>query len=188
MGRELDREARAKSVECKVSDGQLMSRMFQICLMLFLHRTLSTTIMRPQELIVSACGGETTATGAARSTSAPAIHTHDLLSGAPVQSFKTSTSSSRSVSYVPTQNDTGGAIFAVQEGKAIANVWAWQKVCLALSHHCYVLIAGPNAAQAALARKVELLQGLAKWVLGRRRITQWPRIPLGGELFTLHCL
>ena len=88
------------------------------------------TVMAPQELIVSACGAETASTSSSRSTSAPAIHLHDLLSAAPVQSFKTSISATQSVSHVPTSRDTGGAIFAVQEGKAIANVWAWQKVCV----------------------------------------------------------
>lgn len=87
--------------------------------------------MVPQELIVSACSSETASTSSGRSTAAPAIHLHDIHSGSSVQPFKTSTSIAQCTSYVPTRDDTGGAIFAVQEGKAIVNVWAWQKVCSA---------------------------------------------------------
>jgi len=84
--------------------------------------------MAPQELIISSCSTETASTSSGRTTSAPAIQLHDLQSGSLIQPFKTSLSAAQSVSYIPTQNDTGGAIFAVQEGKAIVNVWAWQKV------------------------------------------------------------
>jgi len=85
--------------------------------------------MVSQELIISSCSAETASTSSGRTTAAPAIHLHDLQSGSSVQPFKTSLSAAQSVSYIPTQINTGGAIFAVQEGKAIVNVWAWQKVC-----------------------------------------------------------
>lgn len=84
--------------------------------------------MAPQELIISACAAETTSTAAGKTISTPSIHLHDLLSASSVCSFKNSTSSKQTVSFVPTQNGTGGGVFAIQEGKAIVNVWAWQKV------------------------------------------------------------
>ncbi|WVQ81427.1 hypothetical protein IAT38_003551 [Cryptococcus sp. DSM 104549] len=82
--------------------------------------------MAPQELIISAPSA-IAGTSATRTTATPSIHLHDLLTSSSVQSFKTSASSTHSVAYVPTQRDQGGAIFAVQEGKALANVFAWQK-------------------------------------------------------------
>ncbi|KAK1922465.1 putative ribosomal large subunit assembly and maintenance-related protein [Papiliotrema laurentii] len=91
--------------------------------------------MAPQELILSACSSETTAIAPGRSTSAPAIHLHDLLSASSVQPFKTSVSSAQSVSHVQTRADAGGAIYAVQEGKAIVHVWAWQKDQMHLKLH-----------------------------------------------------
>jgi pre-rRNA-processing protein IPI3 len=53
-----------------------------------------------------------------------------LLSNATVHAFKTSISVPNALAHVGTQNGTGGGIFAVQEGKAIVNVWAWQKVSI----------------------------------------------------------
>lgn len=94
-----------------------------------LYNPLHHLTMPPQELILSGCSGETTASAPGRSSTAPAIHLHDLHSAQSVQPFKTSTSPAQSVSYVQTKNDMGGAVFAVQEGKAIVNIWAWQKVC-----------------------------------------------------------
>lgn len=89
-----------------------------------------TPRMPPQEIILSSCSGEASSSSApGRSVSAPAIHTHDLLSAAPLHAFKTSTAGPASTSFVPSQHGVGGAVFAVQEGKALAHVWAWQKVC-----------------------------------------------------------
>lgn len=114
--------------------------------------------MAPQELIISSCSSETASTSSGRTTAAPAVHLHDLQSGSSIQPFKTSLSASQSVSYIPTQNDVGGAIFAVQEGKAIVNVWAWQKVGFA---YLYSLMAGPNALEIAFTGKAELFQGVS---------------------------
>ncbi|OCF44890.1 pre-rRNA-processing protein IPI3 [Kwoniella heveanensis CBS 569] len=82
--------------------------------------------MAPQELILSACSSDPSSSSA-RQQAAPSIHLHDLLSSAPVQQFKTSSSSAHSLGHVQTQNGQGGGIFAVQEGKAMLNMWAWQK-------------------------------------------------------------
>ena len=85
--------------------------------------------MAPQEIILSSCSGEASSSSTpGRAASAPAIHTHDLLSATHLHAFKTSTSALASTSFVPTQDGVGGAVFAVQEGKALAHVWAWQKV------------------------------------------------------------
>ncbi|WWC97842.1 hypothetical protein V866_004729 [Kwoniella sp. B9012] len=84
--------------------------------------------MAPQELILSACSSDpSSSTSAARQQSTPSIHLHDLLTSTPVQSFKNSASSSHSLGYVQSQNGQGGGVFAVQEGKGILNIWAWQK-------------------------------------------------------------
>lgn len=82
----------------------------------------------PQELILSACSSETTAsTLAGRAASAPALHLHELLSSSHVQSFKTSVSALNTAGYVLGKDGAGGTVMAVQEGKAIVHVWAWQK-------------------------------------------------------------
>lgn len=82
----------------------------------------------PQELIVSACSSEATSSTNPGRAYVPSIQIHDLLSNSTVHAFKTSVSTPNSLSHVGSQDGTGGAIFAVQEGKAIVNVWAWQKV------------------------------------------------------------
>lgn len=85
----------------------------------------------PQELILSACASETTAsTLAGRAAATPALHLHELLSSTHIHSFKTSVSAPNTVGYVASKDGSGGAVMAVQEGKAIAHVWAWQKVVL----------------------------------------------------------
>ncbi|WRT68936.1 uncharacterized protein IL334_005918 [Kwoniella shivajii] len=84
--------------------------------------------MAPQELILSACSSDpSSSTSASRQQSTPSIHLHDLLTSTPVQSFKNSASSPHSLGYVQSQNGQGGGVFAVQEGKGMLNVWAWQK-------------------------------------------------------------
>ena len=82
----------------------------------------------PQELILSACSAEATSSSNLGRAYVPSIQIHDLLSNATVHAFKTSTSVPNALAHVGTQVGTGGGIFAVQEGKAIVNVWAWQKV------------------------------------------------------------
>ncbi|WWC73216.1 uncharacterized protein I206_107182 [Kwoniella pini CBS 10737] len=82
--------------------------------------------MAPQELILSACSSDPSSSSS-RQQSTPSIHLHDLLTSGSVQSFKNSASSLNSLGYVQSQNGQGGGLFAVQEGKAILNVWAWQK-------------------------------------------------------------
>lgn len=86
--------------------------------------------MAPQELIVSACSSEATSSTNPGRAYVPSIQVHDLLSNSTVHAFKTSMSTPNCLSHVGSQNGSGGAIFAVQEGKAIVNVWAWQKVRL----------------------------------------------------------
>lgn len=87
--------------------------------------------MSPQEVIISACAAETSTAATANRASVPGIHVHDLLSSTSLHTFKTSVSAVHCVSYVPSQQGVGGAVFAVQEGKALAHVWAWQKVSFA---------------------------------------------------------
>ncbi|KAK4687330.1 pre-rRNA-processing protein IPI3, partial [Tremellales sp. Uapishka_1] len=81
--------------------------------------------MATQEIILSGCSEATSS--ASRLTTTPALHLHDLLTSAHVHAFKTSTSSLHSVSYVQTRSGVGGVLMAVQEGKALVNIWAWQK-------------------------------------------------------------
>lgn len=40
------------------------------------------------------------------------------------------------MSFVKSDSGVGGVLMAVQEGKSLVNVWAWQKVCIkhALGH------------------------------------------------------
>lgn len=78
--------------------------------------------MAPQELVLSAPSSASTA----------AIHLHDLLTSSSVHAFKPCTTAPYSLAHVPTYNDQGGAVFAVQEDKALLHVWAWQKVCCTL--------------------------------------------------------
>ncbi|WVW79206.1 hypothetical protein I302_101172 [Kwoniella bestiolae CBS 10118] len=84
--------------------------------------------MAPQELILSSCSSDpSSSSSAGRQQSTPSIHLHDLLTSTPVQAFKNSANSSHSLGYVQSQNGQGGGVFAVQEGKGILNIWAWQK-------------------------------------------------------------
>lgn len=111
--------------------------------------------MAPQEIIVSACSSETSSsTNPNRPTSVPSIHIHDLLTSTHIHGFKTSVSSLHSTYYIPSQRGVGGALLAVQEGKALANVWAWQKV----SHRipCF-----PDVYQDQLHAKIHLPEKLS---------------------------
>ncbi|KAL1406051.1 Pre-rRNA-processing protein ipi3 [Vanrija albida] len=84
--------------------------------------------MATQELILSASSaaeGSTSRSGG--STSTPAIHLHDLATSSHVQAFKTSSNGPNSLATVRSHDGVGGSVWAVQEGKAIAGVWAWQK-------------------------------------------------------------
>ncbi|KAL0247606.1 hypothetical protein I308_103682 [Cryptococcus tetragattii IND107] len=81
--------------------------------------------MAPQELILSAPSSASTA----------AIHLHDLLTSSSVHAFKPCTTAPYSLAHVPTYNSQGGAVFAVQEDKALLHVWAWQKDQMHLKLH-----------------------------------------------------
>ncbi|OXG49105.1 pre-rRNA-processing protein IPI3 [Cryptococcus neoformans] len=81
--------------------------------------------MAPQELVLSAPSSASTA----------AIHLHDLLTSSSVHAFKPCTTAPYSLAHVPTYNDQGGAVFAVQEDKALLHVWAWQKDQMHLKLH-----------------------------------------------------
>ncbi|KIR35058.1 pre-rRNA-processing protein IPI3 [Cryptococcus deuterogattii MMRL2647] len=81
--------------------------------------------MAPQELILSAPSSASTA----------AIHLHDLLTSSSVHAFKPCTAAPYSLAHVPTYNSQGGAVFAVQEDKALLHVWAWQKDQMHLKLH-----------------------------------------------------
>lgn len=102
---------------------------------------------------MSACSSEATSSTNPGRAYVPSIQIHDLLSNSTVHAFKTSVSSTNCLSHVGSQDGTGGAIFAVQEGKAIVNVWAWQKVCFQpqLKQSSSLTGTGPNAPQAASA-------------------------------------
>ncbi|KAK8843430.1 hypothetical protein IAR55_007087 [Kwoniella newhampshirensis] len=93
--------------------------------------------MVPQELILSACSiaGPSSTSTSKNTTSTPSIHLHDLLTSSPVHTFKNSSSASHSLSAIPTENGQGGGVFAVQEGKAMVNIWAWQKDQMHLKLH-----------------------------------------------------
>lgn len=84
--------------------------------------------MNSQELILSACSAKGSVASGSKTASTAAIHLHDLATTAPVQAFKTSNSAAECLATVASRDGQGGTIWAVQEGKAIAGVWAWQKV------------------------------------------------------------
>ena len=83
---------------------------------------------QPQELILSASSEPSSSSSRPSTSSASSVHLHDLLTSAPVHSFKPSVSALHSVGYIQSSNGVGGGVFVLQEGKAIANVWTWQKV------------------------------------------------------------
>lgn len=63
------------------------------------------------------------------------VKNHDLLTSSSVHAFKPCTTAPYSLAHVPTYNDQGGAVFAVQEDKALLHVWAWQKDQMHLKLH-----------------------------------------------------
>ncbi|CAK9786838.1 WD40 repeat-like protein [Cutaneotrichosporon oleaginosum] len=83
--------------------------------------------MTLQELILSASSATGLPQTSARTTFTPSIQLHDLATTAHVQAFKTSSNEKNCLAYVPSRNGLGGTVWAVQEGKAIVGVWAWQK-------------------------------------------------------------
>ncbi|CAD6575096.1 MAG: Pre-rRNA-processing protein ipi3 [Tremellales sp. Tagirdzhanova-0007] len=91
--------------------------------------------MAPSEIVLSASSSEPVLSSSSRPTSTPSIHVHDLITSAHLYAFKSSISSLNSVSYVPTQQGTGGVVLAVQDGKALVNVWAWQRDQILLKLH-----------------------------------------------------
>jgi hypothetical protein len=90
----------------------------------------TTYTMVPQELILSACSTAQASSSSTNkaSSSAPAIQLHDLTTSAHVQSFKTSSNTAHSLALTYSHDGVGGTVWAVQEGKAIVGIWAWQKV------------------------------------------------------------
>ena len=93
--------------------------------------TATTGTMALQEVILSACSLDSTpGAGPSRPNAnlTPAIQIHDLVSSTPLQSYKTSTSALHSLGYVASSNGCGGSVMAIQEGKALLHIWAWQKV------------------------------------------------------------
>ena len=84
----------------------------------------------PQEIMISSCSTDPSSSSSNpnRPSSIPSINVHDLLTSAHLHAFKPSVNSLNSVSYVHLPHGVGGVLFAVQEGKALASVWAWQKV------------------------------------------------------------
>ncbi|BEJ14758.1 hypothetical protein CspHIS471_0405250 [Cutaneotrichosporon sp. HIS471] len=83
--------------------------------------------MALQELILSSSSAAESSQSSARTTFTPAIQLHDLTTTAHVQAFKTSSNAKNCLAYVPSRDGLGGTVWAVQEGKAIVGVWAWQK-------------------------------------------------------------
>ncbi|WOO83475.1 Pre-rRNA-processing protein IPI3 [Vanrija pseudolonga] len=84
--------------------------------------------MATQELVLSASSASgSSSSRSGGSTSTPAIHLHDLATSSHVQAFKTSSNGPNSLATVRSQDGVGGTVWAIQEGKAIAGVWAWQK-------------------------------------------------------------
>ena len=89
----------------------------------------------PQELILSSSSSSSSSSSADgpasndRPNASTAVQLHDLQTSSPVQYFKPSVSALHSLGCVASDNGVGGGLFVLQEGKAIVNVWTWQKVC-----------------------------------------------------------
>lgn len=85
---------------------------------------------------MSACstvGASSSVGGKASST--PAIQLHDLATYAHVHSFKSSSNATNCLACANSEDGVGGTVWTVQEGKAIAGIWAWQKVCLIFAQY-----------------------------------------------------
>ncbi len=120
---------RVSVVHVDGSDGDVFGRAPRYDAVTSLVERRVKLVMRPQEVVVSACSSAaSTSTDSSRPASTPSLHVHDLLTSAHLQAFKNSASSLNSIPYVPTQHGAGGTILVVPEGKALVNVWAWQKV------------------------------------------------------------
>lgn len=126
-----------------------------------------------QELILSACS----ASSSTKNTATPAIQLHDLDTYAHVHSFKSSSSSRNCLSYAPSSGGVGGTVWSVQDGKAIAGIWAWQKV--RAGRGCK-LTEGPAALEIASSRTSGMPDNLAESRMGSCWIAQWADISLGG--------
>ena len=83
--------------------------------------------MVPQEIILSTCS-TASASSSSKASSTPAIQLHDLATYAHVHSFKSASNARNCLAYSGSSDGVGGTVWSVQEGKAIASVWAWQKV------------------------------------------------------------
>jgi pre-rRNA-processing protein IPI3 len=82
--------------------------------------------MVPQEVVLSTCS--TAGALASKASSTPAIQLHDLATFAHVHSFKSASNATNCLAISNSDNGIGGTVWSVQEGKAIACIWAWQKV------------------------------------------------------------
>ncbi|ORX39063.1 WD40-repeat-containing domain protein [Kockovaella imperatae] len=97
---------------------------------------------QPQELILSACAEASSSSSRPGTTGQPSIYLHDLSTCTQAASLKPSS-----------KNGIGGGVLALQEGKAIVNVWTWQKDQLQLKLHmpeklsCFTV--SPNGCWAA---------------------------------------
>jgi pre-rRNA-processing protein IPI3 len=58
-----------------------------------------------------------------------ALSLHDIQTGAPLASFKQTSSGSRCTAVLPSRNGVGGTLLAAQRDKAVLNVYSFQKVC-----------------------------------------------------------
>lgn len=84
--------------------------------------------MSSQELILSSSAAAGASIPATRTQTTPAIQLHDLATSSHVQAFKTITCAPNTLTWCQSHDSLGGTVWAVQEGKAIISIWAWQKV------------------------------------------------------------
>jgi pre-rRNA-processing protein IPI3 len=61
---------------------------------------------------------------------AGALTVHDLQTGAPLASFKHSSSATHCAAFIPTRAGLGGLMLAAQADKAVLNMYSFQKVGL----------------------------------------------------------
>lgn len=96
-----------------------------------------STMSYPRETILSTSSlspyptSSTAPTSSTPKTASPSsITLHDLQTSTQIHSFKPSNSLNQGVGVVNSEEGRGGGVFVVQEGKALLNFWAWQRVRL----------------------------------------------------------
>lgn len=67
-------------------------------------------------------------TSSSSATASGSTTLHDLSTAQLLLTLKPSSALANCTTSIPTRHGKGGIIMAVQEGKALAGVWAWQKV------------------------------------------------------------